>query len=504
MITGIIYTGGAVKKRPEKKKESKPAIIPMWLITVAIAFGSVIAYYPILNIGFLSDDWVILSRISVGSMADIGGDGLFFRPLVLVSFAVDNMLFGDWAYGFHLVNLLIHVMASIGVAFVAIQLMRDTYIGLIAGLIFALHPIHPEAVTWVAGRYDLFCGAFLIWSLHFHLRSRDDGIRKPAICRNISLALFFLACMSKEMAFGFPLVILLIEFIQPFNAESERTSLKAKLVRFIPYFAIAILWFILRWIRLKGLGDGGYIPDDTGNYAASNLLYQLMLEPFTMLLIPLSRAITSLTEGSSAWVMKIVFLSPLVLFAWKQNWRMIIFCVAAIVVSFLPVAFIGVEELKLESSRFLYTPSIFFAILIASLFSINKFSKLSRRLGTIIGVVYLCTLLIFVHQNNQPWIAAGEMVHSMAVSSDRFVKKQKNTWGNEHKRILAVNVPDSYLGAFVFRWGLPEMLHMRHNELNEVEIDILHEYVNEAETFKQIGIASDEGAIVWAFDFQKR
>ena len=154
-----------------KKKSQTRRGYPAWLITALIVAACLIAYLPTLSVGFLSDDWVIINKIQHGSIADIGSEGVFFRPLTVISFAIDLAVFGNRAMGFHIVNLLMHIAASLGVAACATLIVRKRYAGLIAGVVFAIHPAHPEAVTWIAGRYDVMCGALLAWSLFAYLKS---------------------------------------------------------------------------------------------------------------------------------------------------------------------------------------------------------------------------------------------------------------------------------------------------------------------------------------------
>ena len=116
-----------------------------WATALIIACAAILAYYPILFSGFVSDDFMILYNIKHYKITDVGSQGMFFRPLVYISFAIDSFISGDRALWFHSVNLFLHIIASLGVAACADILLRKRYAGLTAGLVFALHPVHPEA-----------------------------------------------------------------------------------------------------------------------------------------------------------------------------------------------------------------------------------------------------------------------------------------------------------------------------------------------------------------------
>ncbi|MGB7160425.1 MAG: hypothetical protein WBD40_20325, partial [Tepidisphaeraceae bacterium] len=83
-----------------------------------------------------------------------GGADNLYRPLVSMSYAVQWQLHGDRPWAFHLVNVLLHALASAGVAELARRL-GGLRVGYVAGLLFAAHPVHVEAVANIVGRAEL-------------------------------------------------------------------------------------------------------------------------------------------------------------------------------------------------------------------------------------------------------------------------------------------------------------------------------------------------------------
>src|SRR5256884_3773470 len=81
--------------------------------------------------------------------------GHMYRPLVIAGFALDALV--DGTVWFHAVNLLWHAGAAVAVAALARRWM-DTPGGMVAGLLFAVHPVHVEAVANVVGRAELMAG----------------------------------------------------------------------------------------------------------------------------------------------------------------------------------------------------------------------------------------------------------------------------------------------------------------------------------------------------------
>jgi hypothetical protein len=491
-----------MRKSHAKKIQSREKPI-YWVLPLVLAVACIIAYYPILTSGFLSDDWLILYEIKHGSITDIGTQGSFFRPLGIISFAIDLFLFSEHPFAFHFINLLMHFAASLGVALSASLVLRKTSAGLLAGSMFAIHPIHPEAVSWIAGRYDVLCGALLAWAFFCYLRSYETNVNKPNTLRIISLFLFALACLTKEMAFSFPFLIILCEFLPVGNIINVKMTLRTKAMRVIPFIIVAVILFILRWFRLKGIGAAEYLPHEEEGMLLAQLLYQILVQPLVLLFLPLNRFILEPTTSPSVIMVEIALLLPLLLLTQKQNWRVVAFCAAATILSFLPTAHLGVEGWKLMSSRFLYTPSIFFSILITALFISSERLGRQKTMALIIGGVYLASMLMCINQNNYAWQQAGKLVRTAAASTDKLVGKYEGDWGINRNRLLIVNVPRGYMGAYVFQVGLPHMLRLRHGDiLDDVDIEVIFEDAGHGGTYAKMEDAFDEGAVVWGFDYE--
>jgi tetratricopeptide (TPR) repeat protein len=126
-----------------------------------------------------------------------------FRPVSFATLAFNWMLGGPQPAGYHLLNLLMHA----GVTWLLFLLLQELLknvpegktIAFAAALLYAVHPIHTEAVSWAVGRMELLAAGFLFAGWLLHLRDRSIE----------SLACFALALLSKESAVAFlPLVVL--------------------------------------------------------------------------------------------------------------------------------------------------------------------------------------------------------------------------------------------------------------------------------------------------------
>lgn len=130
------------------------------------------------------------------------GGGLY-RPMAILSYALNDRLHQARPFGYHLVNLLLHLAASLLVMLVALQVLPPGAAAL-AGALFAVHPVHTEAVANVVGRAEVlsavgFLAAWLLYS------RRGPGAWSRRILAALALAL---GVFSKEVAVVLPVTLL--------------------------------------------------------------------------------------------------------------------------------------------------------------------------------------------------------------------------------------------------------------------------------------------------------
>jgi hypothetical protein len=146
-----------------------------------------------------------------------GGADNLYRPLVSMSYAIQAKLHGtgeNRAWAFHLVNWLLHAMVSAAVAELARRLFGSSAIGLVAGLLFAVHPIHVEAVANIVGRAELMCALATFTALVLFLRPLT-------IPRAVAIwGCFVLALLSKEQGMLLPALLLMLMVI-PIKGASD-------------------------------------------------------------------------------------------------------------------------------------------------------------------------------------------------------------------------------------------------------------------------------------------
>jgi len=134
---------------------------------------------------------------------------LLYRPLRTASYWLDYRLYGLDPRGYHLSNLLLHAATSIAALVVARRLLPFRA-ALFAALLFAVHPIQTESVTYISGRRDLLSGLFVLLGFYAFLRYREEGGWRWLGAAGLA---YLLGLLSKEMAITLPLLCLVYDAV---------------------------------------------------------------------------------------------------------------------------------------------------------------------------------------------------------------------------------------------------------------------------------------------------
>jgi protein O-mannosyl-transferase len=175
-----------------------------------------------------------------------------YRPAAMFSFAL-NWYFGKTdVTGYHVVNILIHMIAALFLFLCVYTLLntpnvREKFqnkrysIALLAAVLWAIHPIQIQAVTYIVQRMASMAGMFFITSMYTYLKARlSQDFFKRYLLFFVSSILFILAISSKQNAAMLPLLLVVIEFVffQDFRKPKIR---RLSLLVFCLFFVFIIL-----------------------------------------------------------------------------------------------------------------------------------------------------------------------------------------------------------------------------------------------------------------------
>jgi protein O-mannosyl-transferase len=180
----------------------------------------------------------------------------YFRPAFNSLFTINYALFGTSAFGWHLVNVLIHGAVTLLVFLVSEKMTGRKVAAVVAAALFAVHPAHAEPVAWVSGVTDPLMALFLLPAFYFYLRFREGG-RWSLLA--LTLGFYFCALLSKEPAIALPVVVAYCEIFH-FKAKrplAQRLIQASKCVGFL--MVPTAIYFLMR-LNAVGLGTFGAQP----------------------------------------------------------------------------------------------------------------------------------------------------------------------------------------------------------------------------------------------------
>ena len=133
-----------------------------------------------------------------------GEGGTFYRPIVSLSFLIDYSIWKGNPVGYHLTNLMFHIVNAILLYKIIFTLFKEEKTALFTSLLFVVHPIHTEAVTYISGRADPIAALFLLSSLLLFITCGNQNKFKDMF---FAAVFYILALLTKEYAVIFILLL---------------------------------------------------------------------------------------------------------------------------------------------------------------------------------------------------------------------------------------------------------------------------------------------------------
>lgn len=463
-----VFSGGSNATVEEPKdyprkffKTEKQATLAALIVVCLIATA---AYSSVLFNWFVGDDFVHLAwlkdavknpELIVRNFHSSWLDGTttkFYRPLISVFMVTDYLISGTNGISFHLTNLFFLLASAVLLFFIVKDIQKATtnrtsfWFPVMASGLFALYPLHPEAVSWITGRVDAIVTAFFLASLWCYMRWRTQR-------GNILLPIIFmvLGLLSKEMALTIPATFLLYELVVAYDwKKMPNIGAIINMVKpTIPFWLLLVAYFGVRFWAL-GTFVGGY---DDDLLFISNMKQFLggWLHGLRMLFIPANRSLMGDHNGFViGWEVVMASMFVLGLFNCFRN-KGLIRCAAFFVLwtafCLAPVYKIFAIADDMQGSRLAYLATVPIAAGLALAFADGGTSQrwivyLKRLL--FVGAWFLAAAL--QHFNNAPWAQAGQQANAIRKG---LVELYTQFPGDP--QVMLVGLPDEIHGAYVCR-----------------------------------------------------
>ncbi|HEV2706918.1 MAG TPA: hypothetical protein VGV59_13395 [Pyrinomonadaceae bacterium] len=437
------------------------------LVLCLYALLGVAAYGDVLGHFFLSDDFEQIGRVLDGDLSFVWGrsHGGFFRPVFILSYYLDAVLWGRNPFGFHLTNLLLHVLNSLLVYALARALTVDApltetrrkLVSILAGLIFLLHPSHTEAVSWVSGRADLLATLFCLASLLAYISYLHTGRRAQL---SVALCAFAAALLSKEAAVCLPLVVWVMGAYLSRVHNGGGGGVRATLVRALktaaPFLSILVVYAVMRALMLGSL-VGGYGAERHLDFTHSVVVSQLLRLCLRAALPAVTlRSLTFLESRMLSPVLICIGVALLIAtavvlararrrravaeFARRNKFLWVLW--ALFVCAMLPAVNLRINVFDTQGERFLYLPTVFSSAALA--YALAKSAR-SMRLFVLFSLTLLCFYTVALRITNRHWGEAAEVSRGITEAVARLATRET---------AVVVNVPDNLRGVHLFRNGI--------------------------------------------------
>ena len=234
---------------------------------LALVASSAISYWPSLGGGFIWDDETLITKNSIVQSSSglyriwFTTEPIDYWPVTNTSFWLEWRIWGANPTGYHVTNLVLHVLNSLLIYAI---LQRLSIPGaFLAAWLFALHPVNVESVAWIAQRKNTLSLFFFLLSLLAYLKWhstiwRTDKSRAVRAARSaiglgfywLSLLSFALAMLSKGSVAILPVLLLLIAWWQRGRITSKDVWGTA------PFFVLAIVLTAVNvWFTTHGLDE---------------------------------------------------------------------------------------------------------------------------------------------------------------------------------------------------------------------------------------------------------
>lgn len=400
---------------PDSKKVSSKTV-PI-LLVLLLSFS---VYINAITAGIFLDDIPQLLQnkwiTDIRYLADIFGSSVLgfqdkiisqYRPMMHVFYMLCHYIGGKSFWLYHLINILIHVAVTILVYLISCRLFLSSKtqypfaLSLVTACIYAVHPIHTEAVTWIGALPEVSYSLFFLLSFYLYITNTNSRISLQIF----SAVAFFISCLCKEPGVTLPLVLVFYDVLI-----ARHRSYKHYLKSYAIYAFFLLVYFLLRFKALKSLTPAkSYWDLDT--YQSLLNVPPLILQYIIKLSFPVGlntfhifHPVTEATDTRFIYSTAILTVAFILLIWFFKSQKLLLFSIALMAVPMLPAFYIPAFGITVFGERYLYLPSfgfIIFVVLIAQQLAFKY--QLSRVVITVAVSAVLLIFAVATIRRNMDW-----------------------------------------------------------------------------------------------------
>jgi tetratricopeptide (TPR) repeat protein len=374
------------------------SIVTIIMLGIIVYANSVTGKLLLDDINLVKDNVYIKSLSNIATIftkdVDSGAARIsnFYRPLQTLTYMLEYRFWGLDPTGYHITNILLHIMVALSVFWLLWLLFGDRLIALFASTLFIVHPAHTEAVAYISGRADPIVALFVIFAFIFYVK---DDRRASVPCFILSLFFYFLGLLSRESALIFMILILIYHYAFARKANILR--------RILPVLAVTVAYFIIRTAVLKALIHVAHpttvLQRLPGFFVAVTNYARILFLPVDLRMEYGLKLFNFMDPKAVAGVAILLSLIGLIFLSRRKN-PLLFFALSWLVLCILPVSNLYPINAYM-AEHWLYLPSIGFFLIIA-----GALAWLSRKKPyKILAVVLMLIITVFysgltIYQNS--------------------------------------------------------------------------------------------------------
>jgi tetratricopeptide (TPR) repeat protein len=324
-----------------------------------------------------------------------------YRPLVLISYALNYALHGYETSGYHLLNIAIHLL-NCCLVYLLVRRFDGGLVGAAtASALFALHPVNGEAVVYISSRSESLCATFYILAvlLYRPVEGSRSGLDRWTVLSTVSFAF---ALMSKSVAITLPALLLVSELLRH-RADGVPSRLRQLLTRHWPFLLISSLYLLSTADVVSRAIDSDSVrglAQQLGTQTKALVYYASLLSLPAKLSVEHQFSVAPGLLSIDVMVPGLVILSVAV-----TTWR----CRSALgarsvwtvwpLIVLLPTLVIPLNVLVNE--HHLYLPLIAFAALLGAVF--EKLIDSRRHIGLLAAAILIALYATLSHERSLVW-----------------------------------------------------------------------------------------------------
>lgn len=370
-----------------------------------------------------------------------------YRPLTILTFRLNSLVSGLDPFGFHVVNVLLHALVTMVFTYVCSRVLHWGHeVTLYAGLLFATHPIHTEAVAGIVGRADVLACLLMMLCFLSYIRSINAGLQvnNPDNCSNkwlaISLVLATAAMLAKEHGITvlgiiccYDLYKLQVDLKRACQHRKLSAPIKSFLKRTFIVILVGVSLLVFRMAMLNGTLPRFSEQDNPASFSphrmTRTLTYSYLLAHNTWLLlapitlsydwqmgsIPLLHTLDDPHNVATLafFGMFIVIIKKTIVWDLERRNKAMVLGLLFLVLPFLPASNLFFTVGFVVAERILYVPSVGMSFLVGHGLSIlmELFPNRRRILRCCVIFLILC-FSMKTWQRNRVWFSRQTLFQS--------------------------------------------------------------------------------------------